>query len=136
MKYYKKDTRVYAFESDGSQDQFISNEFVAMTESEVDHYIHPDKYWTDGQRELERLKQFQPLTRRQFKLTLLEYDLLKKVETEIDSLADEKLKVRIQLEYREAESFERLSESVLYMIDILKLTIEQVDQMWTHALAL
>lgn len=80
--------------------------------------------------------QLQLLTRRQFKLTLLENDLLETIELKIDQIEDPKLKARIQIEYLESEKFERTSESVIYMINMLELTAEQVDQMWLHAMLL
>lgn len=42
MKYYKKpDDSVWAFESDGSQDEFITPDMVALTQSEIDAHINP-----------------------------------------------------------------------------------------------
>ncbi|MBH0065134.1 DUF4376 domain-containing protein [Psychrobacter sp. SZ93C1] len=35
MKYYKLDNQVFAFESDGSQDEFITDQMVLMTDNEV-----------------------------------------------------------------------------------------------------
>lgn len=91
---------------------------------------------TDDEKEAERLKQFASLTRRQFKLTLLENGLLETIESKINQIEDPKQKSRIQIEYLESEKFERQSESVIYMINMLELTVEQVDQMWLHAMSL
>lgn len=88
---------------------------------------------TDEEKEAERLKQFLPLTRRQFKLTLLENDLLATVESKIDLTEDPVQKTRIQIEYTESEKFERQSESVAYMVGMLDLSTEQVDAMWLQA---
>lgn len=42
MKYYKKpDSSVWAFESDGSQDEFITPDMVALTQAEIDAHINP-----------------------------------------------------------------------------------------------
>lgn len=42
MKYFKKsDNSVWAFESDGSQDEYITDDMVAMTDAEVDQHINP-----------------------------------------------------------------------------------------------
>jgi hypothetical protein len=35
MKYYKKGSEVFAFEDDGSQDDYITQDMVRMTSSEV-----------------------------------------------------------------------------------------------------
>ena len=91
---------------------------------------------TDDEKEAERLKQFTPLTRRQFRLTLLENGLLETIESKIDQIEDPKQKSRIQIEYLESEKFERQSESVAYMVEMLDLTTEQVDAMWLHAMTL
>jgi len=78
----------------------------------------------------------QTLTRRQFKLTLLENDLIQVVESAIESIADQKLKTRIQIEYTESEKFERTSESVKYMLQLMNLTDEQADTLWLQAMTL
>lgn len=91
---------------------------------------------TAEEKEAERLKQFTPLTRRQFKLALLENSLLETVEQTIAAIEDPTLKTRIQIEYNESERFERSNESVQYMLGLLSLTAEQVDEMWLYAATL
>ena len=40
MKYYKdKDNNVFAFEADGSQDEFISDDLIAITQKEAEYII-------------------------------------------------------------------------------------------------
>ena len=41
MKYFKRNDAVFAFESDGSQDYFITSDFVAMSASEVAAHLAP-----------------------------------------------------------------------------------------------
>lgn len=41
MKYFKKGGQVFAFESDGSQDDLITDEFVAMSDSETAAHLNP-----------------------------------------------------------------------------------------------
>ena len=91
---------------------------------------------TDEEKETERLMQFLPLTRRQFKLALNSNDQLETVESKINQIDDPKQKALIQIEYMESEKFERQSESVKYMINMLDLTAEQVDAMWLQAMTL
>ena len=76
MKYYKLENQVYAFEADGSQDEYITEDMVRMTSSEVDKHVNPKKYMTDEQLYDIYIKSLRPLTRRQFKLVLLDNDLL------------------------------------------------------------
>ena len=137
MKYFKNPTgEVYAFEADGSQDDLITDEFVAMSADEIDRHLNPQNYLSDEEKELLRLAQFQSLTRRQFKLALLENNLLETVEQTINAIEDPTLKTRIQIEYNESERFERINESVQYMLGFLNLTAEQVDEMWHYAMTL
>ena len=91
---------------------------------------------SDEEKELFRLTQFKPLTRRQFKLALLENGLLETVEQMISGIEDPSIKARIQIEYSESERFERSNQSVQYMLGVLDLTSDQVDEMWRYAITL
>lgn len=42
MKYYKLDNQVFAFESDGSQDDFIKPAMMLMTDNEIKHCLSND----------------------------------------------------------------------------------------------
>ena len=136
MKYYNKNNEVFAFESDGSQDEYITQDMVRMTSSEVDKHINPKKYMSDEQLYDIYVKSLKPLTRRQFKLALLENNLLEQVETLINSVEDATQRTRLQIEYSEATEFQRTSNSVKYMCNLLGLTEEQVNQMWEQGLTL
>lgn len=136
MKYYKINGEVFAFESDGSQDDFIKPEMSSMTPDEVDRVINPDRYLSASEVYSRYMKSLKPLTRRQFKLVLLENDLLQEVESKINSIADNKDRNRMQIEYSEATEFKRDSESLLYMCNLLGLTEQQINSMWEHALSL
>ena len=96
--------------------------------------------WVDNRTEEEKhttyLSQFISLTRRQFKLALLENGLLDTVEQMIESIEDPTVKARIQIEYSESERFERTNQSVQYMLGVLDLTSDQVDEMWRYAMTL
>lgn len=81
-------------------------------------------------------KQLRALTRRQFKLVLMQNDLLTVIDTAISNIDDAALKSRIEIEYNEATEFVRESNSVAYMGAMLGLTNEQLDVMWTQALTL
>lgn len=107
-----------------------------MTEQDVDRIYNPEKYLSEEQLHQLYLSNLPSLTRRQFKLTLLENDLLETIETEINSIADPKQKARIQIEYSEATSFTRTSESVKYMLALLDISEEQANAMWENAATL
>lgn len=138
MKYYRNTESglVHAFESDGSQDELITEDFVKMTKNEVDRHLNPEKYLSDEEKRNIFLRTLTPLTRRQFKLVLLENDLLEKVESTIDNIPDLQLRKRMQIEYAESVEFERQSESVIAMCEMLELSENQVDQLWQHAMTL
>ena len=133
MNYYKKNNEVYAFEADGSQDFLITKDMVRMTEEEVDKHTNPQNYLTPSEIYNTYLATLPPLSRRQFKLALLENNLLDVVETQINQIEDAKQKAVIQIEYQEATEFVRTSESVKYMCNLLGLSEEQVNQMWEAA---
>lgn len=91
---------------------------------------------TDEEKEIERLKQFTSLSRRQFKLLMLENQLLDQVEDAINSIEDEYERAKVKIEYEEATEFHRTSESVLTMCQLLNLKDDDVDDMWLHAMTL
>lgn len=136
MKYFKLNKEVYAFELDGSQDTYIQPNMVQMSSEEVDRHINPKKYMSDEQLYDIYVKSLKPLTRRQFKLVLLENDLLDAVELSINNIEDKTTKTRMQIEYTEATEFQRNSESLLLMCQLLNLSEEQINQMWEKALTL
>ena len=136
MKYYRLNGDVWAFEADGSQDELITDEFIVMTQDEVDRHINPQKHLSDEEKRAQYLASLKPLTRRQFKLILLESDLLDHIENAISAIADDKTRARIQIEYTEATEFHRMSEFVIYMYTLIGLIEVQVDAMWEQALQL
>lgn len=78
-----------------------------------------------------------PLTRRQFRLTLVQngYDL-SFVEEKIKSISDVKQRQIIQIEWEDAQFFERSSSSLNIMADLLMLDSEQVNILWQQAIKL
>ena len=136
MKYFKKDNEVYAFEDDGSQDEYITQDMVRMTPSEVDKHLNPKKYMTDEQLYEIYVKSLRPLTRRQFRLALLDVGLLDDLEATISNIEDTAEKRRIEIEYTELDKFTRTSESVKTMFTLINQTEEQINELWEKALTL
>jgi len=152
MKYFKNQKgEVYAFESDGSQDEFITDDFTAMTEDEIKQHttVKPTEYhtiwdavngeWLDSrtpEQITEHKRTLLPkLTKRQFALQLNsvpvgDSTMYKQVLSLIaqDDIA--------QIEWDTVSDIERLSPTVIMMAQNLGLTDEQVDQMWAHAMTL
>ena len=136
MKFYKLDGEVYAFEADGSQENFITADMVLMTADEIDRHINPQDYLTDDRKHEVYLKSLKPLTRRQFKLALLDADLTTTIETAIASIEDKQLRAVLEIEYSEATEFVRTSDSVITMGGLLGLTDDQINDIWERALKL
>lgn len=91
---------------------------------------------SDEQKQEDQTKLMLPLSRRQFKLILLQYQLLEKIDPLISKIEDKNLKLRIEIEYEESTIFERNSQSVFYICQLLGLTDDQIDKMWQEALKL
>lgn len=136
MQYFKKtvDGSVWAFSDD--QLGLIDDTLIAMTDEEIDRHLNPDQYLTDAEKREAYLITLKPLTRRQFKLVLLEKNLLNQIEDAISAIADDQIRTKIQIEYTESTEFVRSSDSVKYMCQLLDLSDEQVDAMWEEAMAL
>lgn len=128
MKYFRNSItgEVFALEDD----------LIEMDAEEVDRHLNPQNYLSEEEKEQLRLAEFKPLTRRQFKLALLQYQLLEKVEQAILDIQDPALKTRVQIEYNESEKFERANDSVKYMLTLLDISNDEIDEMWRYAMSL
>lgn len=127
MKYFRNQNtgEVFAFEAD----------LIEMTTEEIDRHLNPQNYLSDEEKEQLRLAEFKPLSRRQFKITLLQYGLLETLEQAIANIEDLTLKTRIQIEYNESEKFERANDSVKYMLTLLDISNDEIDEMWRYAMS-
>ena len=135
QKYIKNDlTEIRYFEDAVNVGDWINlTQYRLMVEDEIDRHENPEKYMTPSELYNAYLTTLRPLSRRQFKLALLENNLLDTIETKINQIEDAKQKAIIQIEYQEATEFVRTSESVKYMCNLLGLSEEQVNQMWETA---
>lgn len=133
MKYYKLDNQVFAFEKDGSQDDFISDDMIKMTSKEVDRHINPEKYLSDKEKQQSYIESLPALTRRQFKLALLNADLTAAIESAINAVTDDKTQAMLLIEYNESTQFIRTSDSVQYMCHLLNLSDAEINMIWEAA---
>ena len=125
MKYYKLNDVVYAFESDGSQDDYITEDMVKMTDDEVDRHVNPEKYLSDiekAQLNRERMPQLTPI---EFDIKLVDVGLYDQVQKLIQS------DIKLRIAYNRATFFSRTDPFVDQARIALGLTDEQVDEMWT-----
>ena len=135
--FYRKGEDIYEFESDGSQDHLITDEFVLLTEEEVERHLYPQRFLPDYDPERERLSMFIPLTRRQFMRTLVlqGYDL-DLIETQIKLIEDKPTRQLALIDWKESTEFRRLDDTPIMMSSLLGLTPEQVDALWEFGLTL
>ena len=105
---------------------------------------------TDKQQILNALSQFNPdyvwavtyetppvpaLTRRQFRLALVTNGYsLTDIEALIEQIPDEMQKQIIKIEWQDATTFIRSRPNLLVMADLIGLSTEQVDALWSQAL--
>lgn len=126
MKYYKKDNEVFAFEIDGSQDDYITEDMVKMTDDEVGRHVNPEKYLSDiekAQLNRERMPILSPI---EFDIKLNNAGLYDTVQ----ELIKDKFELRIA--YNRATFFSRTDPFIDQARIALNLTDEQVDEMWMN----
>ncbi|MBJ9373712.1 hypothetical protein [Acinetobacter sp. TGL-Y2] len=100
-----------------------------------------DNAWVDQRTEekiiSDEIALLPPLTRRQFRLALVQNDFdLSYVEEKIKSIDDKKQQQIIQIEWEDAQTFERTSTSLKVMADILELDDKNINELWQHAMTL
>ena len=128
MKYYKLNKDVYALESDGTQDDYITEDMVKMTDDEVDRHINPEKYLSDSERlQLDR-ERMQKLTPIEFDIKLVDAGLYDQVQELIQS------DIKLKIAYTRATFFSRTDPFIDQARIALNLTDEQVDTIWESSL--
>ena len=126
MKYYKLGNEVYAFEANGSQDDYITEDMVKMTDDEVDRHINPEKYLSDeekAQLNRERMPILSPI---EFDIKLNNAGLYDTVQ---DLIKDN---FELRIAYNRATFFSRTDPFIDQARIVLGLTDEQVDEMWVN----
>ena len=125
MKYYKLNNEVYAFELDGSQDDYITEYMVKMSDEDVARHINPEKYLSDEEKAQLNRERMLTLTPIEFDIKLIDAGLYDQVQSLIQS------DVKLKIAYTRATFFSRTDPFVDQARIALGLTDEQVDEMWT-----
>ena len=128
MKYFILNGEVFAFEADGSQDDYITEDMVKMTDDEVDRHINPEKYLSDiekAQLNRERMPVLKPID---FDIKLNNAGLYDAVQ----ELIKDNFEMRIA--YNRATFFSRTDPFIDQARIALNLTDEQVDTIWESSL--
>lgn len=103
-------------------------------------HVWQDDGWIDSMTSAQKyenyLNSLRPLTRRQFMLTLIEHNLDDDIEVAISNIEDTKQRKIINIEYKHSQSFERLSESVLFMCNLIELEEQKLNIIWEYGLRL
>ena len=126
MKYYKKGNDVFAFESDGSQDDYITEDMVMMTDLEVDKHINPEKYMSAEEKQRLVRERMLTLTPIEFDIKLVDAGLYDQVQELIQS------DVKLKIAYTRATFFSRTDPFIEQARIALNLTDEQVDTIWVQ----
>ena len=128
MKYFILNGEVFAFESDGSQDDYITKAMVKMTDEEIDRHINPEKYLSDiekAQLNRERMLRLTPI---EFDIKLVDAGLYDQVQGLIQS------DIKLRIAYTRATFFSRTDPFIDQARIALGLTDEQVDTIWESSL--
>lgn len=125
MKYYKLNNDVYAFELDGSQDTYITDQMVLMSDEEIDQHINPEKYLGDIEKAQLKRQNMPTLTPIEFDLLLDKHDLYDVVQDLISTNRT------LKIAYNRATFFSRTDLFIEQARIALALTNEQIDGMWT-----
>lgn len=128
MKYYKLNDVVYAFELDGSQDDYITEDMVKMTDDEVDRHVNPEKYLSDIEKAQLNRERMPTLTPIEFDIKLVDAGLYDQVQELIQS------DIKLKIAYTRATFFSRTDPFVDQARIALNLTDEQVDTIWESPL--
>ena len=124
MKYYKLGNEVYAFEANGSQDDYITEDMVKMTNDEVDRHVNPEKYLSDEEKAQLNRERMPTLTPIEFDIKLNNAGLYDAVQ----ELIKDNFELRIA--YNRATFFSRTDHFIDQAQIALGLTDEQVDMIW------
>jgi len=128
MKYYKKDNDIFAFEDDGSQDEYITHDMVRMTDDEADRHVNPEKYLSDIEKAKLNRERIPTLTPIEFDIKLIDAGLYDQVQELIQS------DIKLKIAYTRATFFSRTDPFIDQARIALGLTDEQVDTLWESPL--
>jgi hypothetical protein len=128
MKYYKLNKETYAFELDGSQDDYITEDMVKMTDDEVDRHVNPEKYLSDIEKAQLNRERMPTLTPIEFDIKLVDAGLYDQVHELIQ------LDIKLKTAYNRATFFSRTDPFIDQARIALNLTDEQVDMLWESPL--
>ena len=124
MKYYKNnDGKVFAFEADGSQDEYIGENLILMTDDEVAIHLNP----------LSGTYIPTEVTMRQARLALYDANLLQLVDESLALMPIEEQRIKAQIEWEYSTSVQRNSSLIYGLAGALGLTDDMLDDLFLKA---
>lgn len=135
MKYYKdKNNQVYAYEEDGSQDEFIKGDLVAISKEDADKLIEAERLRNE-QIILNVvptvLSRFQAITILKLTKASKDKSLYQATDDYINSLADDTAEnITAKTAWETAQEFRRDSALIKMAQGMFNLTDDQVDEMF------
>ena len=128
MKYYRKGSEIYGYEEDGSQDDYITEDMVKMTDDEVDRHVNPEKYLSDIEKAQLKRQNMPNLNPIEFDIKLVDAGLYDQIQELIQS------DVKLKIAYTRSTFFSRTDPFIDQARIALGLTDEQVDMIWESSL--
>jgi len=133
MKYYKdNDDNVYAFEEDGSQDEYISSELVAISKEEADKIIQKKREEEEAYTP-DTLSRFQMLTILKISKLGTGESMYQVVDNFINGLTEESSdNIIIKTAWDSASEFRRESLLVSAIQKHLNLSAAEIDELFKN----
>lgn len=134
MKYYKdNDDNVYAFEEDGSQDEYISSELVAISKEEADKIIQKKREEEEEAYTPDTLSRFQMLTILKISKLGTGESMYQVVDNFINGLTEESSdNIIIKTAWDSASEFRRESLLVSAIRKHLNLSAAEIDDLFKN----
>lgn len=130
-------------ENDVIQNMIVMDDYAAYTPPEgllldlVPDEAEEGDTWSEGVLTKKAFVfDFDPITPRQIRLTLLEAGLLDQVQPAIDGIEDPAIRTATQIEWEYATQYERDNMMIAAIGGALGLTDEDINALWLRAMAL
>lgn len=126
MKYFKDPETgdVYAYEADGSQDEYIKSGLVEMSVEDVEEHLRPNPPGVEAPYQV---------TRAQGKAALISAGLWGQVAAFVDSIEDETEQALARVALDDTTHWQRSSPFLARAAEALSLSDEQMDELFLSA---
>lgn len=123
--------------ADGSQDSYITEDMIPLTDDEIEQLTNSHLYLSEKQKLINKRSQYPKLTRYQFMRGLLVMGYrASDIEAQIMLIEDEYTRELTMLGFKDAGGFVRTDPSITVMRDMLRKTDLEIDEFWELSLKL